>query len=50
MATNPFESYGEDADGNVAADACADPEGAERARLCGLGPKAMLGFQCSCSS
>lgn len=50
MSTNPFDAYGEGTDGQVAPDACADPEVAEQARLCGLGPKAMLGFQCSCSS
>ena len=39
MATHPFEEY--DGDGE---------EGQIRSRLCGLGGREMLGFQCSCSS
>ncbi|GMK55209.1 hypothetical protein CspeluHIS016_0202650 [Cutaneotrichosporon spelunceum] len=48
LASNPFESYGEREDGSIRDD--LDDASAERARLCGLGPRGMLGFQCSCSS
>jgi uncharacterized protein YdiU (UPF0061 family) len=48
LASNPFESYGEREDGSIRDD--LDDATAERARLCGLGPRGMLGFQCSCSS
>lgn len=48
MATHPFETYGEDLPLNP--DACPSAEVAEQQRLCGLGSKAMLGYQCSCSS
>ncbi|KLT45391.1 UPF0061-domain-containing protein [Cutaneotrichosporon oleaginosum] len=48
LASNPFETYGEREDGSVRDD--LDDATAERARLCGLGPRGMLGFQCSCSS
>lgn len=48
MAQNPFEGYGETKlDG---AEVCLGEEERERERLCGVGSKAMLGFQCSCSS
>jgi hypothetical protein len=50
MSTSPFEAYGEDADGVPSACDVADEEAAERFRLCGVGPRGMLGFQCSCSS
>lgn len=50
MTTHPFESYGEDAEGEVGACDAGDAEVVERVRLAGVGPKAMLGFQCSCSS
>ena len=49
MATAPFEPYAErglDDDGA----ACLTSEAAEDERLCGLGPRDKLGFQCSCSS
>lgn len=41
MSINPFESYGEDGAKNASEE--------EEARLCGLGPTQMLGFQCSVS-
>ncbi|KAG8897843.1 hypothetical protein FRB99_007877 [Tulasnella sp. 403] len=44
MSTSPFEPWGEE--GNSVT---TDEEREER-RLCGTGPKKMLGFQCSCSS
>ncbi|WVQ79670.1 hypothetical protein IAT38_001770 [Cryptococcus sp. DSM 104549] len=44
MSSAPFEPYGE------TEDACSLPEEAEERRLCGIGKKEMLGFQCSCSS
>lgn len=53
MAQNPFEAYGEreisgsEPDGG---DACPTQEQTERQRLAGVGPKDLLGFQCSCSS
>lgn len=40
MSTRPFKPYDDD----------GSEEGKERSRLCGLGGKDMLGFQCSCSS
>jgi len=53
MSQNPFEAYGEvevgkkdGEDGEV----CPTKEEMERRRLCGVGAKEMLGFQCSCSS
>lgn len=51
MATNPFESYGEDVVGESAAECrkLSEEEQEER-RLCGMGDEHMLGFQCSCSS
>lgn len=48
LTSNPFEAYGEKSDGSIRDD--LDDMEAERARLCGLGPRSMLGFQCSCSS
>lgn len=46
MCEKPFEPYGEvRADGKE-----ADLVDAERVRLCDVGSKDMLGFQCSCSS
>lgn len=48
LTSNPFHAYGEKSDGSIRDD--LDDESAERARLCGLGPRSMLGFQCSCSS
>lgn len=52
MARRPFESYGEGADGfdDQGKAACQDEQVKEWQRLCGVGPEAMLGFQCSCSS
>lgn len=49
MATAPFEPYAErglDDDGAL----CLTGEAAEDERLCGLGPRDLQGFQCSCSS
>jgi len=53
MSQSPFEAYGEvevgskdGEDGEV----CPTKEEMERRRLCGVGAKEMLGFQCSCSS
>lgn len=42
MCELPFEKWGEDGNEGEYAD--------ESRRLCGTGPKNMLGFQCSCSS
>ena len=39
MSTRPFYPWGEEDGGD-----------SEEARLCGLGKREMLGFQCSCSS
>ena len=49
MAVNPFEDYGEDM---VDPSTCSRPtkEVLEQRRLCEIGDKQMLGFQCSCSS
>lgn len=46
MATNPYEPWG--GEGKEADE--LNPEEKEERRLCGLGPKTFLGFQCSCSS
>lgn len=47
MACNPFSSWGgeEESDENG-----LSKEKKEERRICGLGDKKMLGFQCSCSS
>lgn len=45
MACNPFEPWGAEGDEQV-----EDEEVREERRYCGMGKKAMLGFQCSCSS
>lgn len=51
MSRRPFEPYGEGKDGfNDEETAGQDDEVREWQRLCGAGPKEMLGFQCSCSS
>ncbi|GAA5895744.1 Fmp40p [Sporobolomyces salmoneus] len=50
MAQNPFEAYGETEIGAEALEACPTEEETERRRLAGVGPKDLLGFQCSCSS
>ncbi|GAA6059981.1 hypothetical protein JCM10212_001330 [Sporobolomyces blumeae] len=53
MAQDPFDAYGESEivdGGEVDAGVCLSSEETERRRLCGTGPKEMLGFQCSCSS
>lgn len=53
MSQNPFESYGEVEIGSKEgedAEICPTKEEMERRRLCGVGSKDMLGFQCSCSS
>jgi len=48
MCCNPFESWG--AEGDERRDEELDAEVREERRYCGMGEKAMLGFQCSCSS
>ncbi|WVF71172.1 hypothetical protein IAT40_005970 [Kwoniella sp. CBS 6097] len=48
MSTRPFEPYGEGAEWPGKGSTKAEWE--EDRRLCGLGNKEMLGFQCSCSS
>lgn len=48
MACNPFEPWG--AEGDERPDEELDAEIKEEKRYCGMGEKAMLGFQCSCSS
>jgi len=52
MAQNPFEAYGEYEIGKDVSneEACPTKEETERRRLAGVGPKDLLGFQCSCSS
>lgn len=52
MSQNPFEAYGESEVGGKQenGDICPTNEEMERKRLCGVGSKDMLGFQCSCSS
>ncbi|GAA5982509.1 hypothetical protein JCM11641_006139 [Rhodosporidiobolus odoratus] len=52
MATRPFEPYGEAdiAKGETEAGTRPTKEEQERQRLSGVGPKTLLGFQCSCSS
>jgi len=47
MATNPFEPYGGEL---LATDEKLNPEQEEERRLCSIGSRQMLGFQCSCSS
>lgn len=47
MACNPFEPWG--AEGKEDS-SDLDAEVREEKRYCGMGDKAMLGFQCSCSS
>jgi len=48
MACNPYEPWG--AEGDERPDEELDAEIREERRFCGMGAKAMLGFQCSCSS
>lgn len=48
MACSPFESWG--AEGDDTPDSELDPETREERRLCGMGERKLLGFQCSCSS
>ncbi|KAI0342905.1 UPF0061-domain-containing protein [Trametopsis cervina] len=48
MATNPFAPWGGEDD--PASTEALDEEILEERRLCGIGEKRMLGFQCSCSS
>jgi serine/tyrosine/threonine adenylyltransferase len=49
MCCNPFEPWG--AEGNERPDKeLDDAEVRVERRYCGMGEKAMLGFQCSCSS
>ena len=53
MVVNPYEPWGSENEGDAAAirtDASMSPEEKEERRMCGLGPKQLLGFQCSCSS
>ncbi|KAI4294102.1 UPF0061-domain-containing protein [Schizophyllum commune Loenen D] len=45
MATSPFESWGAEGE-----DRELSAEEKEERRFCGMGPRRMLGFQCSCSS
>ncbi|KAL0566335.1 hypothetical protein V5O48_015679 [Marasmius crinis-equi] len=47
MACSPFETWG--GEGQESEEQLSAEEKAER-RLCGVGAKSMLGFQCSCSS
>ena len=47
MACNPFEPWGHE--GEKSEEGLSAEEKEER-RLCGVGAKSMLGFQCSCSS
>ncbi|KAL4064500.1 hypothetical protein J3A83DRAFT_4360991 [Scleroderma citrinum] len=47
MACSPFEPWGREGD---APDNELSQEEREERRYCGLGPRRMLGFQCSCSS
>jgi hypothetical protein len=47
MATKPFDKWGAE---GVTDEESLDEETKEERRLCGLGDKSMLGFQCSCSS
>lgn len=47
MACSPFEPWGRE--GDAPDDELSEEERAER-RYCGVGPRSMLGFQCSCSS
>jgi uncharacterized protein YdiU (UPF0061 family) len=48
MTTNPFKPWGAEGDNRL--DDELDIETREERRFCGLGPKNLLGFQCSCSS
>lgn len=48
MACNPFEPWG--GEGDERTDDELDAETREERRLCGIGDRSMLGFQCSCSS
>ncbi|GAA5952039.1 hypothetical protein JCM21900_006230 [Sporobolomyces salmonicolor] len=52
MAQHPFEPYGEGQieKGEKGDGVCPTKEEQERQRLCGVGERDMLGFQCSCSS
>ncbi|GAA6011775.1 hypothetical protein JCM10207_004240 [Rhodosporidiobolus poonsookiae] len=51
LAQNPFDAYGEVEIGREdETGTCPTREEQERQRLCGVGDKALLGFQCSCSS
>lgn len=47
MTTNPFEPYGAELAGP---DVQLSPSEQEERRLCSIGSRGMLGFQCSCSS
>jgi len=48
MCCNPFSPWG--AEGDERPDEELDAEVREERRYCEMGAKAMLGFQCSCSS
>lgn len=47
MASNPYETWG-DEDDEYSEE--VDEEMRQERRVCGVGEKEMLGFQCSCSS
>jgi uncharacterized protein YdiU (UPF0061 family) len=47
MASEPFKPWGGE---DLPNETCLDAETTEERRLCGLGEKQMLGYQCSCSS
>ena len=48
MATNPYQTWGAE-DDNRPENELTEEEKEER-RLCGLGSRKFIGFQCSCSS
>jgi serine/tyrosine/threonine adenylyltransferase len=48
MACEPFKLWGGEDEENPEEKLSAEEK--EERRLCGLGAKSMLGFQCSCSS
>lgn len=50
MACNPYESWGDEDEEYDIDGENGDEEMKQERRVCGVGEKAMLGFQCSCSS
>lgn len=50
MACNPYETWGDEDEEYDIDGADGDEEMRQERRVCGLGEKSMLGFQCSCSS